>query len=97
MTLKEFFTMVHTYQGKTPATIENDWNILNSTTGPGDWEYYFKCWLVDGEHPWDNEVQQRVNNRYMKGWSTKDPYAIDHQPDCYPKPKPRKERRILNA
>ena len=98
MTLKEFFTMVHTYLGKSLATIESDWNIIHATYGPNDWEYYQLCWVVDGQHPWDNEVQNRVNQRYMKGWTTKDPFAIDQQPGYYPKPsKPRKERRILNA
>jgi len=100
VTLKEFFTMVSLYQGRPLNIIEQDWAIINNPTGPGtaDWQYYFTCWIVDGSHPWDNEVQSRVNNRYIKGWPTKDPFAIDHQSDYYPKPsKPRKERRILNA
>jgi len=100
VTLKEFFTMVHTYQGKSLNIIEQDWAFINNATGPGtaDWQYYFTCWVVDGQHPWDYEVQNRVSQRYMKGWTTKDPFAIDHQPCYYPKPsKPRKERRILNS
>lgn len=97
MTLKEFFTMVHTYQGKSLAIIQQDWDMLIASGNLEHWEYYQSCWFVDGEKEWDNEVQLRVNQRYLKGWSTKDPFAIDHQPDYYPKPKPRKERRILNA
>jgi hypothetical protein len=92
--------MVQKYQGKSDSQIESDWTIIiNGQPGPGDWQYYHDCWFVDGEYPWDNEVQTRVNARYMKGWSTKDPFAIDHQPgESYAKPiKPRKERRILNA
>ena len=101
MILKDFFTMVHTYQGKSAAQIEQDWNIICNPNGPGtgDWQYYHDCWLVDGEHPWDGVVQQRVNSRYMKGWSTKDPFAYDHQENYYPKQqvKQRPARRILNA
>lgn len=99
MILKDFFTMVHTYLGKSAAQIEEDWKILCNPNGPGsgDWQYYHDCWVVDGEHEWDYETQNRVNQRYMKGWTTKDPFAFDHQPDYYPKPKPRPTRRILNA
>lgn len=92
MILKDFFTMVLTYQGKSEAQIEVEWSLLNGT---GDWQYYHDCWLVDGEYPWDGVVQQRVNARYMKGWHTKDPFAYGHQEIA--KPKPRPTRRILNA
>ena len=101
MILKDFFTMVHKYLGKSAAHIEQEWNLINSATsaGPGDSQYHHDCWLVDGEHEWDYETQNRVKQRYMKGWSTKDPFAIDHQESYYPKPqvKPRPSRRILNA
>lgn len=94
MTLKEYFTMVQQYQGKSESQIETDWNILGNTASLADWGYYHLCWIVDGEHPWDFDTQQRVNQRYQKGWSTKDPYAIDYVGEPVPK---RKERRILNA
>lgn len=101
MILKDFFTMVHTYQGKSAAYIEEDWKILCNPygPGPGDWQYYHDCWIVDGAHPWDGVVQQRVNQRYMKGWYTKDLFAYDHQEkhSAVAKPKPRPTRRILNA
>lgn len=97
MILKDFFTMVHTYQGNPAAQIEEAWNIICSPNGPGtgDWQYYHDCWVVDGEHPWDGVVQQRVNARYTKGCHTKDPFAYDHQEIA--KPKQRPARRILNA
>lgn len=97
MILKDFFTMVQTYQGKSAAIIEEDWKILCNPSGPGtgDWQFYRECWAVDGEYEWDGEVQQRVNARYTKGWHTKDPFAYGHQEIA--KPKPRPTRRILNA
>lgn len=101
MILKDFFTMVHTYLGKSAAQIEQDWNIICNPNGfgTGDWQYYHDCWVVDGEHPWDGVVQKRVNARYMTGWHTKDPFAYDHQEmhSAVAKPKPRPTRRILNA
>lgn len=101
MILKDFFTMVHTYQGKSAAQIEQDWNIICSPNGPGtgDWQYYRECWIVDGEKPWDYEVQTRVHARYRKGWSTKDPFAFDHGVNysTVTQAKQRPYRRILNA
>lgn len=88
--------MVQQYAGKSESQINTDWSILNAGNSLADWEYYHLCWIVDGEHPWDFDTQQRVNNRYLKGWSTKDPYAIDHVWEPVPTPK-RKERRILNV
>lgn len=100
MILKDFFTMVQKYQGRSDSQIESDWLYINSPAnlGPGDWQYYHDCWIVDGKHEWDFETQHRVNQRYMKGWSTKDPFAFDNQPVYTAiKPQPKKERRILNA
>ena len=83
MILKDFFTMVHKYLGKSAAHIEQEWNLINSATsaGPGDWQYY---------HDSFSEENTKV---------LKDPFAIDHQESYYPKPqvKPRPSRRILNA
>ena len=93
--------MVLMYQGKSAAQIEQDWKILCNPNGPGtgDWQYYHDCWIVDGEKPWDSVVQQRVNARYMKGWSTKDPFAYDHDVNysTVAQAKQRPARRILNA
>ena len=93
--------MVLMYQGKSAAQIEQDWKILCNPNGPGtgDWQYYHDCWIVDGEKPWDGVVQQRVNARYMKGWSTKDPFAYDHDVNysTVAQAKQRPARRILNA
>lgn len=103
MILKDFFTMVQKYQGKSDSQIESDWLILTTGPGTGDWQYYRDCWVVDGELPWDGVVQQRVNARYMKGWSTKDPFAYDHDVNystvtqAKAQAKPRPTRRILNA
>ena len=96
MILKDFFTMVQKYQGKSDSQIESDWLIITSGPGPSDWQYYHICWFGDGAHEWDFETQERVNQRYMKGWITKDPFAFDNQP-VYTAVKPKKERRILNA
>lgn len=87
--------MVQKYQGKSDSQIESDWLILTTGPGTGDWQYYRDCWVVDGELPWDGVVQQRVNARYMNGWSTKNPFAFDKYQSVAVKPK--KERRILNA
>ena len=97
MILKDFFTMVQKYQGKSPNQIEADWQIVLTNTS--EWQFYHECWVVDGELPWDGVVQQRVNARYMKGWATKDPFAYDHQEmySAVAKPKPRPTRRILNV
>lgn len=101
MILKDFFTMVQTYQGISATQIEQNWNFLCGPNGPstGDWQYYRDCWVVDGELPWDGVVQQRVNARYMKGWTTKDPFAFDHDVNysTVAQAKQRPARRILNA
>ena len=97
MILKDFFTMVQKYQGKSDSQIESDWLVIITGPGTGDWEYYRTCWIVDGEYEWNFETQNRVNQRYMKGWSTKDPFAWDIHASTEVKIKPKKERRILNA
>ena len=103
MILKDFFTMVQKYQGKNQSQIDEDWTFIDNGPGPGDWQYYHDCWLVDGEHEWDYETQNRVTQRYTKGWSTKNPFAFDHGVNystvtqAKAQAKQRPYRRILNA